>query len=296
MPRRFCDSRRAWRSACWQVGGSVMPGVAWLGTAAQSPSDQMSRAPTTRRVSSTSTRPCSSTGSPSALTIGLAATPAVHTTVDGLDPAAVGEPDAVGVDDEARRVARDDLDAAPVQRALGKAGEAVGRLAEDPRPGVDQDPARADVGQARVAAQRLVGHLGDLGDRLDAGEAGARDDEGQPPRGGVRRGVGQLDLAQDVVAQADRIAEVLEPEGVLAQAGHGRGAGDGAERDHELLVGDRDAPRLGLHLDHAAVAIEHRRAARARDRRWGTWCAAARRRGGARCCPRPPRAAAACRA
>ena len=79
--------------------------------------------------------------------------------------------------------------------------------------------------------------------------------------GGVRRGVGELDLAQDVVAQADGVAEVLEAEGVLAQAGHGRGAGDRAERDHELLVGDRDAARLGLDLDHAPLAIERHGAA-----------------------------------
>ena len=210
--------------------------------------------PTTRSVSSTSTRPRSSTGRPSALDdrVGGDAGRPHHGL--GRDAAPVGEPDALGVDGGQPRPG-DDLDAAPVQRALGEAREAVGRLAEDPRACVDQHPAGPDVSQARVAAQRLLGHLGDLGDRLDAREAGAGDDEGQPPLGGVRRGVGQLDLAQDVVAQADRVAEVLEPERVLAQPGHGRDAGDRSEGDHELLVGDRDAARLGLHLDHAALGI-----------------------------------------
>ena len=220
MPRRFLDSRRAWRSACWQVGGSVTPGVAWLGTAAQSPSDQMCSAPRRAAVSSTSTRPRSSTGRPSALTIGLGATPAVQTTVARLDPAPVGEPDALGVDRGQARL-RDDLDPAPGQRALGEAGEAVGRLAQDPLRAVDQHPARLDVGQPRVVAQRVLRHLGDLGDRLDAGEAGARDDEGQAPRGSVGRGVGELDLTQDVVAQADGVAEVLQAEACSRRPGTG---------------------------------------------------------------------------
>ena len=54
---RFFASRRAWRSACWQVGGSVCPGVRVFGTAAQSPSDQTFSSPSTRSVASTRTRP-----------------------------------------------------------------------------------------------------------------------------------------------------------------------------------------------------------------------------------------------
>src|SRR3712207_8871213 len=46
----------------------------------------------------------------------------------------------------------------------------------------------------------------------------AREDEGQAPLGVVRRGVRQLDLAQDVVAHAYRVVEALEREGVLAQS------------------------------------------------------------------------------
>ena len=197
---------------------------------------------------------------------------------------------------EASRVCVTISTAAPGERALGEAGEAVGRLAEDALRAVDQHPARLDVGQARVVAQRLLGHLRDLGDRLDAGEAGARDDEGQPPRGGVGRGVGELDLAQDVVAQADRVAEVLEAERVLAQARARAGCGSPsrarsrAARRRSRCGPPRTAPRPRDARDRA------RRRSRARGRRGGTWCAAAPRRGGARCCPPPPRAAAACRA
>jgi len=77
----------------------------------------------------------------------------------------------------------------------------------------------------------------------------------------VGRGVGQLDLAQDVVAQADGVGEVLEAEGVVAQPGDGRGPGDRAERDHEVRIGDRDAARLGLDLDDAPLRIERDRGA-----------------------------------
>ena len=113
----------------------------------------------------------------------------------------------------------------------------------------------------------------------------------------VGRGVGELDLAQHVVAQADRVAEVLEAERVLAQARHGRHARHRAERDHELA---RRRPRTRPASDStattAALGVERDGRAEQRGRRAGTSCAAAPSRGAARCCPPPPRAAAACRA
>ena len=62
---RFFASRRAWRSACWQVGGSTRPGVRVFGTAAPSPSAQVSSEPSTCSVGPTITRPRSSSGHPS---------------------------------------------------------------------------------------------------------------------------------------------------------------------------------------------------------------------------------------
>ena len=67
--------------------------------------------------------------------------------------------------------------------------------------------------------ERTLGQFLELGDGFDAREAGAGEDEREPPRRARRVGVGELDLAQHVVAQADRVADVLEAERVLAQAG-----------------------------------------------------------------------------
>ena len=80
-PRRFPARRRAWRSACWQVAGSVSPGVASFGTAAQSPSAHTLEAPMTRSLESTGTRPCSSSGRPSSRSSGFGVMPAVQTAV-----------------------------------------------------------------------------------------------------------------------------------------------------------------------------------------------------------------------
>ena len=120
----------------------------------------------------------------------------------------------------------------------GEAREPFVRLAEDPRRTVDEHPARLDAVQSRVAAQRAGGQLLQLGERLDAGEARAGEHEREPALGRLGRRVGELDLPQHVVAEADGVADVLEPERVLLEAGRGRDACDRAERDHEIGVGD----------------------------------------------------------
>jgi hypothetical protein len=106
-----------------------------------------------------------------------------------------------------------------------------------------------------VAPQRAGDQLLQLGDRLDAGEPGAGEHEGQPPGGALRRGVGELDLAQHLVAQADRIAHVLDRERVLAQPGHGRHARDRAERDDEVLILDRERAGVGLDAHGARLGL-----------------------------------------
>ena len=111
-----------------------------------------------------------------------------------------------------------------------------------------------------MAAQRAGHELLELGDRLDAREPGAGEHERQPARGALGRGVGELDLAQHLVAQADRVGEVLEAERVLAQPRHGRHARDRAERDDEVVVLDRERAGLGLDVHDAALGVEARRA------------------------------------
>src|SRR3954466_16421635 len=80
-PGLFFASRRACRKACCDVGGSNSPGVARFGTRAASPSAQTLPCPSTRSVSSTVTRPRSSTGRPRRESAGFALTPAVQTRV-----------------------------------------------------------------------------------------------------------------------------------------------------------------------------------------------------------------------
>ena len=100
--------------------------------------------------------------------------------------------------------------------------------------------------EARMPPQRTLGQFLKLGDGFDAREAGAGEDEGEAALRAARVGVGELDLAQHVVAQADRVADVLERERVLGRAG------DAAERDHEPLVGDGE--RAGLAGDVSELA------------------------------------------
>jgi hypothetical protein len=45
-----------------------------------------------------------------------------------------------------------------------------------------------------------------------------------------------------VVAQLDGVGEVLERQRVVGKPGDRQGARDGAERDHEVLVADRERP------------------------------------------------------
>ena len=54
----------------------------------------------------------------------------------------------------------------------------------------------------------------------------------------IELGVGRLQLSQDVVAEVDRVREVLEPESVLGEPGDGQRPRHCAERDDELVVPD----------------------------------------------------------
>src|SRR5207247_617603 len=67
----------------------------------------------------------------------------------------------------------------------------------------------------RVARQRF--ELGQCFDaRVAAADEGEREQRAPPYR--VGRGVGGLELCEDVVAQPDRIGEILEPDGVVDEA------------------------------------------------------------------------------
>ena len=174
------------RIACCEVGGQGRPGRAGSGTAAASPSAHTPSSPCTRRWSSTTMRPRSSSGSPSVL-------------------AARMRHDAGGPDDGARRSvspveirarvgghllerrAEPDVDAAAAQLAQRVLGEleidlgqhAVGRLGEHPA-----HPVQA---RARIELHRLGGEVLELGERLEAGVAAADEQEGEQLLAQARR-------------------------------------------------------------------------------------------------------------
>jgi hypothetical protein len=89
-----------------------------------------------------------------------------------------------------------------------------------------------------VVTARVTSHVLQLGECLDARVAGADEDEGEGgvADGGVAGGGGDVELFEDVVAQADGLFDGLEADAVLGEAGDGEGAGDGAGGEDEVVV------------------------------------------------------------
>ena len=108
-------------------------------------------------------------------------------------------------------------------------------LGQHPLGRLDQHPVHVGRVELGVVAQRVAGHVLHLGQRLDAGVAAADEDERQrPPAGGrVHCGRRHVEPLQHVVAQPDRLADGLEADRVLAQAGDRQGPRHRAGRDHD---------------------------------------------------------------
>ncbi len=91
----------------------------------------------------------------------------------------------------------------------------------------------------RVAARHAADEVVELGHYLDAGKAAARHDEGEQLAAQLR--VVLLDRrlfegVDDVVAQGERVAEVLERECVFGEAPQPAEVRDVAEREHQMVV------------------------------------------------------------
>jgi len=86
---------------------------------------------------------------------------------------------------------------------------------------VDQQPAKLAGADPRVTAQRGAGEQLSLGGHFGAGGAGADHHEGAPGLALCRvvAGVGELQLAEHVVAQVQGLGDVLESLGMLRNAG-----------------------------------------------------------------------------
>ena len=184
----------------------------------------------------------------------------------GADGAAVGElhdpiPDAADLH------ARDDLDAAGRELPLRVGAELRTELGQDDRVGRDQDHPQVVLAQVRVEAQRLAHEVVDAAERLDAGEAAPRDHEGEQRLPLARRalGAGLLEVADQPVAQRDRVAQRLDRERALFDTGEPVEVGARAECQHEVIVGQlvgvgvepvRDGHAAGLEVDGLDAAHE----------------------------------------
>ena len=91
------------------------------------------------------------------------------------------------------------------------------------------------VGAAQAVEEDIV-FSGDL----DTGEVAADDDPAQQPAAalGIRFGLGLLEEPDGAVAEADGVGEAFHAEAMLGEPGDGRQAGDAAEGDDEMVVGN----------------------------------------------------------
>ena len=148
-----------------------------------------------------------------------------------------------------------DLDASTLEPARRVLAELARDLGEDLRRRVDEHPALWHLAERGVGAERRMCHVVQLGQRFDSGVSRSHEHEAELGRVvGMDRGA--LELQQDVVAERDRVSEVLEADPVLREPGHGKGARRRPERDDEPLVSDLD--RSGQRLDGDGLARRDR--------------------------------------
>ena len=141
------------------------------------------------------------------------------------------------------------LDAESFELARRAPGEIVAERRQRFLAAVDQEHAhRRRVERAELAAQSADRELADLPRDLDAGRARADDDDRQPVSslGGVGRGLGHLERAEDAAPELERVVDRLharrmQRELVVAEVRlPGAGGDDQAVvRDLEVVTGER---------------------------------------------------------
>ena len=193
--------------------------------------------------------------SPSAWVSGPGVTPTHHTSVrvGTVVPSesrdlAVGDPFDAGVQPH--------LDPAAAQDAQGRIPEPPAQLGQDGRGAVDQQPAQLVGADPRVAAQRGAGEEQPLGGHFGAGVPGADHDE-RAPGPALRRvvaGVGELQLAEHVVAQVQGLGDVLESLGLLRDAGERQGPGYAAWCQHQPVPAEFASLPVGACHGDGAIA------------------------------------------
>ena len=118
------------------------------------------------------------------------------------------------------------FDTAPAKLSFGEPGEAGGHLLHDPLLRLDEHPAHPLGAAARVELDRLRGEVLELGESLDAGVAGADEDEGEVlgTALGMLERLGDVEAFEHLVAQGGGIREGLEADSVLGETGNGKRA------------------------------------------------------------------------
>jgi hypothetical protein len=147
------------------------------------------------------------------------------------------------------------LDAGLTQPLHGVAAEVFAHLREDAPRRLDQDPAHVGRAEVGVVAGSIDRHVLQLGQRLHARVAAADEQERQQPPAlvGAPDRVGQVQLAEHLVAQRDGLLHLLEADAVLGEAGNRQRARDrpGSD-DHDVVP---ELVRLaGERLDHGEPA------------------------------------------
>ncbi len=185
----------------------------------------------------------------------------------GGDAGAVLEDDGVGFDLDDWAV-EEQVNAAPVQHALGVVAQGGRGFGQEPLEGVDEDDAVIALLQAAVVVEGAAEQFLDRGREFDAGCAAADDDDGEQGAAEftVVGGLGLFEQVDEVVAQREGMAETLDLVGVLVDAGDVEGGRDAAEREDEVVVGKgqlvgraviesvADVDELGVEIDRLDAA------------------------------------------
>ena len=223
------------------------------------------RSPSTRSVASTRTRPRSSSGSPNSREEGGRLDAGRPDERPGRHGRAVRQDSGLAVVRE-QRLVDVNLDPSPLE-AAGRVGPEPPRdVGEDRRGGVDEHPALAGVTERRVVAAGppVQDRATPRAPRLPHSPRRRRRSRARSRAPGSR----SLEPLEHVVAECDRVGQILEAAAVLDEARHGEDPRDGPECHHEPLVCDDSGTGDRLCGDRPACQVDRGRAA---EQQLGMW-------------------------
>lgn len=239
----FSARTLAWRTACCALGAVSLPGSSDVrsGTAAASPAAQACSLPSTASWAVQTSRPRAFSGRSLAARTGWGLTPAVQTRVR-FGKRAPSLSTAIRWSQLVQAGFEAYVDVALAQFPDRVRTHLVADFREDAARGLHEDPVHVVAVDVVVGAGGVPGHVLQLREGFDARVPAADEDEGE---GGVSDGRvagrgGDVQLLDDVVAQADGLFDALEADAVAVEAGDREGARHGARGQHEFVVLDLD--------------------------------------------------------